>query len=33
MRWERQLLRIGEYLVGRACRRLPGKVRDERYRE
>ena len=33
MRWERQLLCIGEYLVGRACRRLPGKVRDERYRE
>lgn len=33
MRWERPLLRIGEYLVGRACRRLPGEIRDERYRE
>lgn len=33
MRWERQLLSIGEYLVGRACRRLPGKMRDERYWE
>ena len=33
MRAERQLLRIGEYLVGRACRRLPEDIRDERYRE
>jgi hypothetical protein len=30
---ERQLLRLGEYLVGRACRRLPAKIRAERYRE
>jgi hypothetical protein len=33
MRGERQLLRIGEYLVGRACQRLPQDVREERYRE
>lgn len=33
MRWERALLRAGDYLIGRSCRRLPGKVRDERYRE
>jgi len=33
MRWERQLLRIGEHLLGRACRRLPREIRDERYRE
>jgi hypothetical protein len=33
MRGERALLRIGEYLVGRACRHLPRGVRDERYRE
>jgi hypothetical protein len=33
MRAERQLLRVGEYLVGRACRRLPKDVREERYRE
>ncbi len=33
MRAERALLRIGEYLVGRACRRLPPKTRDQRYRE
>jgi hypothetical protein len=33
MRWERPLLRVGEYLVGRSCRRLPGPIRDERYRE
>jgi hypothetical protein len=33
MRSERWLLRLGEYLVGRACRRLPGKVRAARYRE
>jgi hypothetical protein len=32
MRWEHQLLRIGEYLLGRACRRLPSEIRDERYR-
>jgi hypothetical protein len=30
---ERQLLRLGEYLVRRACRRLPEDVREERYRE
>jgi hypothetical protein len=33
MRAERQLLHIGEYLVGRACQRLPRDVRAERYRE
>jgi hypothetical protein len=33
MRGERQLLRLGEYLVGRACRRLPRDVREERCRE
>lgn len=33
MRAERPLLRIGEYLVGRACRRLPRSLREERYRE
>ncbi len=33
MRAERVLLRTGEYLVGRACRRLPPKTRDQRYRE
>jgi hypothetical protein len=33
MRAERQLLRIGEYLVGRACKRLPQDIREERYRE
>lgn len=33
MRAERQLLRLGEYLVGRACQRLPPDVREERYRE
>ena len=33
MRGERRLLRTGEYLIGRACRRLSRKVRDERYRE
>ncbi len=33
MRGERALLGIGEYLVGRACRRLPRGIRDERYRE
>jgi hypothetical protein len=33
MRWERQLLRSGEYLLGLACRRLPSEIRDDRYRE
>jgi hypothetical protein len=33
MRGERQLLRLGEYLVGRACQRLPKDIREERYRE
>lgn len=33
MSGERALLRIGEYLVGRACLRLPREIRDERYRE
>ena len=33
MRGEAALLRLGEYLVGRACRRLPRGIRDERYRE
>ena len=33
MRGERQLLRCGEYLVRRACQRLPQDLREERYRE
>jgi DivIVA domain-containing protein len=33
MRGERRLLRVGEYLIGRACRHLPAEARDERYRE
>jgi hypothetical protein len=33
MRAERRLLRLGEYLVGRASRRLPKDIREERYRE
>jgi hypothetical protein len=33
MRAERALLRIGEYLVGLACRQLPRRGREERYRE
>jgi hypothetical protein len=33
MRGERRLLRIGEYLITRACRRLPVETRDERCRE
>jgi hypothetical protein len=33
MRGERRLLRIGEYLIARACRHLPAETRDERYRE
>lgn len=33
MRAERGLLRLGEYLVGRACQRLPRDIREGRYRE
>jgi hypothetical protein len=33
MRGERRLLRLGEYLVGQACQRLPPDIREERYRE
>jgi hypothetical protein len=33
MTGERQLLRIGEYLVSLACRRLPPDIREERCRE
>src|SRR5580693_4561661 len=33
VRGERALLRLGESLVHRACRRLPGPTRDDRYRE
>jgi hypothetical protein len=33
MKGERGLLRTGEFLVARAARRLPARVRDERYRE
>jgi hypothetical protein len=33
MRGEARLLRIGEYLIARACRHLPAEARDERYRE
>jgi hypothetical protein len=30
---ERRLLRLGEYLVGRACQRLPRDIREDRYQE
>jgi hypothetical protein len=33
MTGERQLLRIGEYLVSLACRSLPPDIRQERYQE
>lgn len=33
MRGERHALRAGECLVSRACRRLPARVREERYQE
>jgi hypothetical protein len=33
MKAEQALLRIGEHLVARACRRLPGKTREDRYQE
>jgi hypothetical protein len=33
MKGERALLRTGEFLVACAARRLPARVRDERYRE
>ena len=33
MRGERRLLRIGEYLIARACAHLPAGARQERYRE
>ena len=33
MRGERCALRAGEYLVARACRRLPARIRQERYQE
>jgi hypothetical protein len=33
MRGETQLLRAGEHLVRRACRRLPPDLRDARFRE
>jgi hypothetical protein len=33
MRGERRLLSLGEYLIRRACRRLPADIREERYRE
>ena len=33
MRGERHALRAGEYLVSRACRRLPARTREERYQE
>jgi hypothetical protein len=33
MRGEGRLLRIGEFLVGLACRRLPRRIRDGRYQE
>lgn len=33
MRGERRLLRIGEYLIARACAHLPAEARQERYRE
>ena len=33
MRGERQLLRLGDYLIRRASRQLPPDTREERYRE
>jgi len=33
MTGERWLIRLGEYMVGCACRRLPASARDERFRE
>jgi len=33
MKGERQLLGIGEYLIGLACQRLPKDIREERHRE
>jgi hypothetical protein len=33
VRGERALLRLGEYLLARACRQLPRRIREERYRE
>jgi hypothetical protein len=33
MRGERYALRAGEYLVSRACRRLPARVRQEQHQE
>jgi hypothetical protein len=33
MRGERWLLRVGEFLVGRAARHLPAAARDQRYQE
>ena len=33
MKGERRLLGIGEYLIGRACQRLPKGIREERHRE
>jgi hypothetical protein len=33
MRGDRQLLRLGEYLLRRACQRLPQDIRQGRYRE
>ena len=33
MRGERQVLRLGEYMVGLACQQLPQDIRDERYEE
>jgi len=33
MRGERGALRAGEYLVSLACRRLPARIRQERYQE
>jgi hypothetical protein len=33
MRAERHLLRLGEYLLGRASQRLPKDIREESYRE
>jgi hypothetical protein len=33
MRGERQLLRLGKYLVGQACQQLPQDIREERYEE
>jgi len=33
MKGQRGLLRLGDHLIGVACRRIPAKTREDRYRE